>query len=86
MNELRVMIDAVTSSKSLTRQKTSQIVNKLKKMTSEHQAIKLSNQIYMDEKIKAKNNEVQTWIERLGGLTGSSGGKSPVLPYCYSLV
>ncbi|MCW2278648.1 helix-turn-helix transcriptional regulator [Heliophilum fasciatum] len=64
-NELRILVDAVSSARFLTKKQTESIINKLKELTSESVAEKLTSQIYIDERIKAQNSKIHYLIETI---------------------
>ncbi|AKG33855.1 helix-turn-helix transcriptional regulator [Paenibacillus durus] len=62
LEQLRILIDAVTSSRSLSVRKTREIVDFLKMMASEEEASHLANEIFINHAVKTENEEVQNWI------------------------
>lgn len=61
--ELRMLIDAVSSARFITKKETESLIDKIKSLTSKHQAKKLQNQIYLDDRIKAENKQVRYSID-----------------------
>lgn len=54
-HEVRLLIDAVSSARFITRKKTEELVKKLKKLNSLSQARLLHNQLYVIDRIKCHN-------------------------------
>ena len=63
--ELKLIIDAVASSKTLTEQKSIELIDKLKKLCSRHQRETLFGQIIVTDRAKTHNPEVHYNIEAL---------------------
>lgn len=60
--ELRIMIDAVASAHSLTVEDSETLIEKIKLLTSENQARKLGNRLFVEDHIKTKTNVVKFYI------------------------
>ena len=56
--ELKLLVDAVQSSKFITKKKSSDLIKKLEKLTSEHEAKSLQRQVYVQNRIKSDNESV----------------------------
>ena len=56
--ELKLLIDAVESSKFITEKKSNELINKIYKLTSIHQVNKLKRDNYIIKKVKPTNEEV----------------------------
>lgn len=65
IDQLRLLIDAVTSSRSITERETRKLVAHLKMMASKEEAQQLSNEIRISQAIKMKNEMVQVWISAI---------------------
>lgn len=63
--ELRILIDAICSSRFITSEETSKIIEKIKRLTGTTLAKKLQNQIYIDGRVKSEDNQVRRWIDIL---------------------
>lgn len=63
--EVRLLIDAVQSASFITPKKTQQLLSKLETLTSAYDAKELVNQIYIDSRIKCKNELIYYSIDRL---------------------
>lgn len=63
--ELKLIIDAVASSKTLTEQKSIELIDKLKKLCSRHQRETLFGQIIVTDRAKTQNSEVHFNLETL---------------------
>jgi predicted DNA-binding transcriptional regulator YafY len=64
-HELRLMIDAISSAKFITKIDTEKIIEKLKKLTSVYQAPLLENRIVLSEHNKSENRNVKYIISDL---------------------
>ncbi len=56
--EVKLMIDAIQASKFITKNKSTAIVNKLKKNVSKYQAMELDRQVYVNNQIKSMNKSI----------------------------
>lgn len=63
--QLRILIDAVSSARFITPGETKKIIDKIKQLTGTTLAKKLQNQIYIDGRVKANNNQVRLWVDTL---------------------
>jgi predicted DNA-binding transcriptional regulator YafY len=63
--ELRLMIDAISSAKFITKSDTEIIIKRLKKLTSTYLAEQLENRILLAEHSKSENNNVKYIISHL---------------------
>lgn len=63
--ELKLLIDTIAASKCITPKKSKELISKLKKQTSIHKAKQIENQIYIDNKIKSKNELIYYNINSL---------------------
>ncbi|MFD1636892.1 helix-turn-helix transcriptional regulator [Evansella tamaricis] len=64
-HELRLMIDAISSAKFITKSDTEKIIGSLKKLTSTYLAEQLENRILLAEHSKSENNNVKYIISDL---------------------
>jgi predicted DNA-binding transcriptional regulator YafY len=64
-HELRLMIDAISSAKFITKIDTEKIIEKLKMLTSVYQATQLENRIVLSEHNKSENRNVKYIISDL---------------------
>lgn len=55
--ELKVLIDAVSSSKFITQKKSRELIEKLLSLTSEHGADQLRRHIYVEGRVKSENEK-----------------------------
>ena len=55
--ELKVLIDAVSSSKFITQKKSQELIDKLLSLTSEHCAAQLRRHIYVEGRVKSENEK-----------------------------
>lgn len=65
VHELRLLIDAVSSAKFISTAETEQLINKIKKLTSEKQATLLKNTILFSENVKNENQQNNYSIHEL---------------------
>lgn len=63
--EVRLLIDAVQSASFITRKKTQQLLGKLETLASSYDGKELINQIYIDSRIKCKNERIYYSIDCL---------------------
>ena len=63
--ELKLLVDAVQSSRFISRKKSAALIAKLSALTSEHQAKQLRRQVYVDRRVKTENESVYYAIDRL---------------------
>lgn len=56
--ELKLLIDAVQSSKFITEKKSRQLIDKVKSLASENEANELSRQVYVHGRIKTMNESI----------------------------
>lgn len=63
--ELKLLVDAVQSSRFISRKKSEALIRKLSALTSEHQAKQLRRQVYVDRRVKTDNESVYYAIDRL---------------------
>lgn len=56
--ELKLLVDAVQSSKFITRKKSRELIRKLERLTSKHEASQLHRQVYVSESAKAENESI----------------------------
>lgn len=58
MPELKLLVDAIQSSKFLTEKKSNELIKKLEKMVSKYDAMKLQRQVYVSGRIKTMNESI----------------------------
>ena len=56
--EVKLLIDAIQSSKFITQTKSRQLITKIKSFVSEHQAKQLQRQVYINDRVKTMNESV----------------------------
>ena len=59
--EVKLLIDAVESSKFITAMKSSELADKLSQMTSVYQSEELKRNIYISERVKPMNSRFTIW-------------------------
>lgn len=69
--ELKLLVDAVQSSRFLTQKKSNALIHKLESLASVHQARQLQRQVYVDRRIKTMNESIFYNVDRLHGAIGS---------------
>jgi predicted DNA-binding transcriptional regulator YafY len=65
IHELRLLIDAVSSAKFISTKETEDLVDKIKQLTSIHQAKQLGNRIILSENSKNENTKIKYSIHTL---------------------
>ena len=63
--ELKLLVDAVQSSRFITQRKSSQLIHKLESQASIHQARQLQRQVYVDRRVKTMNESIYYTIDKL---------------------
>ncbi len=63
--ELKLLVDAVQSSRFITRRKSDSLIRKLEKLASVHQARQLQRQVYVDRRVKAMNESIYYNVDTL---------------------
>ena len=61
--ELKLLIDAVESSKFITVKKSAELIEKLSQMTSIHQAAELKSNLYVSERVKPLNEQIYYLVD-----------------------
>lgn len=68
--ELKFLVDAVQSSRFITRKKSDTLIRKIAGLTSQAQAKQLRRQVYVDRRLKTDNEYVYKAIDRLHNAIG----------------
>ena len=63
--ELKLLVDAVQSSRFLTSRKSDALIRKLEGLTSTHQARQLQRQVYVDRRIKTMNESIFYNVDKI---------------------
>ena len=63
--ELKLLVDAVQSSRFISKKKSAELIRKLEGLSSEHQARQLRRQVYVDDRVKTDNESVYYAIDKL---------------------
>ena len=63
--ELKLLVDAVQSSKFITRRKSDSLISKLESLASVHQARQLQRQVYVSGRVKTMNESVYYSVDLL---------------------
>lgn len=63
--ELKLLVDAIQSSKFITERKTNALIRKLEQLVSRHEAIKLQRQVYVSERIKTMNESIYYTVDSI---------------------
>ena len=58
LTELKLLVDAVQSSKFITHKKSAELIRKLEGLTSTHEARKLSRQVFVAGRVKTMNESI----------------------------
>ena len=56
--ELKLLVDAVQSSKFITAKKSNELIGKIEKIASKHEAKQLQRQVFVSERIKTMNESI----------------------------
>ena len=63
--ELKLLVDAIQSSKFITESKTNTLIKKLEKLVSKYDAMKLQRQVYVSGRIKTMNESIYYTIDAI---------------------
>ena len=63
--ELKLLVDAVQSSRFITRKKSDALIKKLEGLASVHQARQLQRQVYVDRRVKVMNESIYYNVDKL---------------------
>lgn len=63
--EIKLLIDAIQSSKFITEKKSNELIKKIKKLVSHHQAAQLQRQVYVHGRIKTMNESIYYNVDTL---------------------
>lgn len=63
--ELKLLVDAVQSSRFITEKKSEALIRKIEKLTSTHEGRKLQRQVYVANRVKAENESVLYSIDHI---------------------
>lgn len=63
--ELKLLMDAVQSSRFITQRKSDALIRKLEKLASSHQARQLQRQVYVSGRIKTMNESIYYNVDKL---------------------
>lgn len=77
--ELKLLVDAVQSSRFISRRKSDALIHKLEGLTSQGQARQLQRQVYVDRRVKTDNESVYYAIDKLH--TAITAGRAVTFQY-----
>ena len=63
--EVKLLIDAIQSSKFITQTKSRELITKIKSFVSEHQAKQLQRQVYINDRVKTMNESVYYNVDEI---------------------
>ena len=63
--ELKLLVDAVQSSRFITEKKSRELIRKLQKLAGKHDADRLQSQIILSERVKSMNESIYYNIDRI---------------------
>lgn len=63
--ELKLLVDAIQSSKFITERKTNVLIKKLEGMVSKYEAMKLQRQVYVSGRIKTMNESIYYTVDAI---------------------
>lgn len=61
--ELKLLVDAVQSSKFITRKKSEELIKKIESLAGKHQAAKLQRQVFVANRIKTMNESIYYTVD-----------------------
>ncbi|MGN0489595.1 MAG: helix-turn-helix transcriptional regulator [Ruminococcus sp.] len=65
ISELKLLVDAIQSSKFITEKKSLELIKKLEKLTSSNEARLLQRQVYVSNRVKTNNETIYYNVDRL---------------------
>lgn len=74
--ELKLLVDAVQSSKFITRRKSDSLIRKLESLASVHQARQLQRQVFVAGRVKTMNESIYYNVDMLHAAIGEGRGVS----------
>ena len=63
--EMKLLVDAIQSSKFITERKTNALIRKLEKLVSRYEATKLQRQVYVSGRIKTMNESIYYTVDAI---------------------
>ena len=63
--ELKLLVDAIQSSKFITERKTNALIKKLEQLVSQYEAVKLQCQVYVSGRIKTMNESIYYTVDAI---------------------
>lgn len=63
--ELKLLVDSVQSSKFITHKKSMELISKLEKLTSIHNAKRLHRQVYVTNRVKTVNEQIYYNVDKI---------------------
>lgn len=63
--ELKLLVDAIQSSKFITEKKSNTLIRKLEKLVSRYEAMKLQRQVYVSGRIKTMNESIYYTVDAI---------------------
>lgn len=63
--ELKLLVDAIQSSKFITERKTNTLIKKLEKQVSRYEAVKLQRQVFVSGRIKTMNESIYYTVDAI---------------------
>ncbi len=63
--ELKLLVDAIQSSKFITERKTNALIKKLERLVSQYDAVKLQRQVYVSGRIKTMNESIYYTVDAI---------------------
>lgn len=70
--EVKLLVDAVESSKLITQKKSNELIRKLSTLVSKHQASELNCHVYVDQRVKPENEEIYYTVDAIHSAINSN--------------
>lgn len=70
--ELKLLVDAVQSSKFVTAKKSNELIKKIENLASKYEASQLQRQVYVTERIKTMNESIYYNVDKIHAAIGSN--------------
>ena len=75
---MKLLVDAIQSSKFITERKTNALIRKLEKLVSRYEATKLQRQVYVSGRIKTMNESIYYTVDAIHNAISETGNKISV--------
>ena len=81
--EVKLLMDAVESSKFITARKSSELADKLSQMTSVYQSEELKRNIYISERVKPMNEQIYYLVDNINRQSTKANNQGKQISFLY---